>query len=115
MAPLGNGGSGFPSISADGRYVAYDSSATNLVAADTNAMQDVFVHDRDTGATTRVSVASEGTQGNGGSWISSISADGRYVAFYGGASKLVPDDTKAKEDLFVHDRQTGARGGVSST
>jgi archaellum component FlaF (FlaF/FlaG flagellin family) len=97
----GNGHSGSPSISADGRYVAFSSSASNLVPGDTNGRGDVFVHDRLTGQTTRVSVASDGTQGNGDSWWPSISADGRYVAFASEASNLVPGDTNGTWDVFV--------------
>jgi Tol biopolymer transport system component len=102
-----NSNSGSGSISADGRYVAFDSDASNLVPGDTNGMWDVFVHDRQTGQTTRVSLASDGTQGNSGSRGPSISADGRYVAFWSYASNLVPGDTNGKRDVFVHDRQTG--------
>lgn len=102
-----------PSISADGRWVAFESIATNLVAGDTNAHQDVFVHDRTTGATTRVSVGPGGIQGNGSSWQPSISADGRWVAFESYASNLVPGDTNWAGDVFVHDRQTGTTRRVS--
>ncbi len=110
----GNGNSGGPpSISADGRYVAFHSSASNLVAGDTNGTYDIFVHDTQTGATTRVSVASDGTQGNSHSYYSSISADGRYVAFRSNASNLVTDDTNEYRDIFVHDTQTGATTRVS--
>ena len=69
-----------PTLSADGRYVAFDSSASNLVPGDTNGVSDVFVYDRQTDTIERVSVAADGTQGNGKSY-SRISADGRYVAF----------------------------------
>ena len=102
-----------PRISADGRYVVFDSGASNLVAGDTNFAQDIFVHDRNTGETTRVSVASDGTQSENerDSGHASISADGRYVAFYSRASNLVPGDTNGVgngyEDVFVHDRNTG--------
>ena len=102
-----------PSISGDGRYVAYASLATNLVAGDTNAFSDVFVHDRQTGATTRVSVSSNGAQANAGSVSPSISADGRYVAFTSGASNLVAGDTNGVSDVFVHDRRTGRTTLVS--
>src|SRR6476620_6147438 len=71
-----------PSISADGRFVAFSSDAFNLASGDTNTFRDVFVRDTLTGTTTRVSVSSGAVQGN---WISdwpSISADGRYVAFW---------------------------------
>ena len=103
----GNSGSQSPSISADGRFVAFGSGASNLVAGDTAEHGDVFVHDQETGLTTRVSVASDGTQGNGGSGVPSISADGRYVAFSSYATNLVAGDTNGYYDIFVHDRQTG--------
>jgi Tol biopolymer transport system component len=108
-----NGPSYDPSISADGRYVAFASLATNLVSGDTNNFRDIFVHDRQTGQTTRVSVASDGTQANGHSYDPSISADGRYVAFASLASNLVSGDTNNTGDIFVHDRQTGATTRVS--
>jgi archaellum component FlaF (FlaF/FlaG flagellin family) len=97
----GNHVSLLPSISADGRYVAFYSHASNLVPGDTNEVQDIFVHDRLTGQTSRVSVASGGTEGNGASEFPSISADGRYVAFYSAASNLVPGDTNGTWDIFV--------------
>jgi len=116
VASDGTEGNGFcsePSISADGRFVAFYSSATNLVAGDTNGVGDVFVHDRQTSQTTRVSVASDGTEGNGGSGAASISADGRFVAFLSDADNLVPGDTNGSPDVFVHDRQTGQTTRVS--
>ena len=109
----GNGDSTLPSISADGRYVAFESLAYNLVPGDTNGVGDVFVHDRLTGTTERVSVSSEGTQGNGRSKCPSISADGRYVAFESFASDLVPDDTNGVNDVFVRDLQNGTTERVS--
>ena len=102
-APRG-GFSDFPAISADGRWVGFESFAHNLVANDTNDTADVFVHDRQTGATTRVSVGASGTQGNGLSQHTTISADGRLVAFESRASNLVSDDTNAASDVFVRDR-----------
>jgi len=102
-----------PSLSADGRYVAFVSWASDLVAGDTNNTEDAFVHDRASGSTTRVNVATGGTQTNGVSYISGISADGRYVAFVSAASDLVADDTNNTEDAFVHDRVTGATTRVS--
>jgi Tol biopolymer transport system component len=108
-----NGGSFTPSISADGRYVAFASIAVNLVSGDTNGVQDIFVHDRQTGQTTRVSVASGGAQANGPSYDPSISADGRYVAFASLATNLVSGDTNNTGDIFVHDRQTGQTTRVS--
>lgn len=105
----------FPSISADGRYVAFTSRASNLVAGDTNNVQDIFVRDRLNGQTTRVSVAGGGAQSNNDSKYPSISADGRYVAFTSYASNLVADDTNGSWDIFVHDRQSGRTYRVSLT
>ena len=102
-----------PSISADGRFVAYASEAGNLVAGDTNREQDIFVHDRETGKTTRVSVASDGSEAEDDSQQSSISGDGRFVAFASEARNLVPGDTNRKQDIFVHDRETGETRRVS--
>ncbi|MEO7891212.1 MAG: hypothetical protein ABIW19_14535, partial [Vicinamibacterales bacterium] len=101
------GGSIVPSLSADGRFVAFDSAATNLVPGDGNAKRDVFVHDRVTGSTSRVSISSAGATGNGDSISAALSADGRYVAFLSRATNLVGGDTNAVADVFVHDRQTG--------
>jgi hypothetical protein len=109
----GNHASCAASISADGRFVAFSSSASNLAPGDTNDALDIFVHDRQTGATTRVSLASDGSEANGYSWRASISADGRLVAFDSKASNLAPDDTNGFLDVFVHDRQTGATTRVS--
>jgi PKD repeat protein len=103
----------WPSISANGRYVAFFSWATNLVAGDTNGDPDVFVHDRQTGETTRVSVASDGTQGDLGSESPAISADGRYVAFQSDANNLVPGEPIYCTEVYVHDRQTGQTERVS--
>src|SRR5438132_1692287 len=102
-------------LSADGRFVAFDSAATDLVAGDTNGVSDVFVHDRQTGTTERVSVASDGTQGNNASSYPALSADGRFVAFDSDATNLVAGDTNGATDVFVHDRQTGATERVSVT
>jgi Tol biopolymer transport system component len=101
------------SISSDGKFIAFSSLATNLIPDDTNKVWDIFVHDRDTGETTRVSVTSDGSQVNAGSYGAAISADGRYVAFGSNASNLVSDDTNGVMDLFVHDRQTGQTQRVS--
>src|SRR5215213_4188263 len=106
-----------PALSADGRYIAFEGNATNLVSGDTNARNDIFVHDLQTGITTRVSVSSSGTQGNNFSVSASISGDGRYVTYYSGATNLVSGDTNGWDDTFVRDIQTGttARVSVSST
>jgi hypothetical protein len=94
-------------ISGDGRYVAFQSFGSNLVAGDTNGANDVFVHDRDTGVTERVSLDSTGAQADFGSSQPSISGDGRYVAFASDATNLVPGDTNGIQDVFVHDRTNG--------
>jgi hypothetical protein len=104
-------------ISADGRYVVFYSSASNLVLADTNLVRDVFLRDLQTSTTTRVSVSSAGVQGNGVSSQPTLSADGRYVAFYSSADNLVSGDTNLARDCFVRDLQmsTTIRVSVSST
>jgi Tol biopolymer transport system component len=109
----GNAPSERPRISADGRYVAFESFASNLVPGDTNATMDIFVHDRQTGETTRVSVATDGTQSDGPSLEASISADGRYVAFRSTGANLVPGDTNVASDIFVRDRLLGQTTRVS--
>ena len=115
-ATQANGTSNVAGISADGRYVVFSSTASNLVPADTNGAPDVFVHDRQTGQTARVSVASDGTQANGTSDFAAVSADGRRVVFSSNASNLVPGDTNGVYDVFVHDLQTGqtTRASVAS-
>ncbi len=103
-----NADSRWPSISADGRLVAFESHAANLVPGDTNGSMDVFVHDTFTGRTEIVSVSDLGTQANDTSWKPAISADGRFVAFTSLATNLVPLDANGEEsDVFVYDRQTG--------
>src|SRR5205823_6280099 len=96
-------GSCGPSISADGRSVASAARATNLVPGDTNGSRDVFVHDRETRTTERVSVHGAGIEGNGDSLNPSLSADGRFVAFDSSASNLVFSCTSG-QNVFVHDR-----------
>lgn len=108
-----NDGSQFASISADGRHVVFRSDATNLIAGDTNGARDVFVYDRDSDSIERVSVAHDGSEGNGSSWGGSLSADGRYVAYVSDATNLVPNDTNDSIDIFVYDRNTGGVERVS--
>jgi len=105
-----------PSLSWDGRFVAFASRSTNLVLGDTNFSRDIFVHDRQTGQTSRVSVSSTGQQADNASYDPQLSADGRFVAFWSYAKNLVVGDTNGREDFFVHDRQTGqtTRVNVSS-
>jgi uncharacterized repeat protein (TIGR01451 family) len=103
---------GGPSISGDGRFVAFSSEASNLVRGDRNANADVFVHDRVTHETTRVSVATGGAEANAGGTEPEISRDGRFVAFLSNADNIVPDGNFTA-DVFVHDRQTGVTERVS--
>ena len=115
-----NGPSSSPSISGDGRLVAFASRAANLVSGDTNVIGDVFVHDRQTNATTRVSVDSSGNQATGvdinqESYDPWITPDGRFVAFTSFASGLVADDTNTQHDIFVRDRQAGTTVRVNLT
>jgi Tol biopolymer transport system component len=102
-----NGASSRPGLSADGRYVVFSSSASNLAAGDTNAVSDVFWRDRHFGDTRRVSVSSSGVQGNAASDEPAISADGRFVVFRSQASNLTPGDFNNRLDIFLHDTQSG--------
>ncbi|MEM9775473.1 MAG: hypothetical protein AAF902_12905, partial [Chloroflexota bacterium] len=116
---LGNGGSTDPSISGDGRFIAFTSVANNLVDTDTNGYTDIFVVDRDannTGSfysdpetctpspsrTFRVSVSADGTQGDDDSYQPDISLNGEFVAFTSDATVLAPDDLNGYSDIFVH-------------
>ena len=117
----GNDASMSASISADCRFVAYSSRATNLVVGDNNNKEDVFVFDRMDGSIERVSVDNNGIEGNFDSTRPSISADGRYVAFQSEATNLVPNDTNGDidrsfgKDIFVYDRETDTIERVSLT
>jgi Tol biopolymer transport system component len=115
---LGNGSSFFPAVSADGRYAVFESDADNLVPNDTNNgiggdINDIFIHDLQTGATRLVSLSSDGTQGNSNSFSASISSDGRYVAFTSTASNLVPNDNNRAGDVFLRDLQTNITSLIS--
>jgi hypothetical protein len=105
----GNGQSGYsaPSVSGDGRYVVFDSQANNLAPGDTNGKIDIFLRDRLSGTTERVSVNSGGGQGNGNSQWPCLADDGRHVAFYSFATNLVPNDTNGVRDVFARDRSPG--------
>ncbi len=109
----GNGNGERPSISADGRHVAFMGSSTNLVPGDSNNAFDIFVRDRESTQTTRVSVSSAGVEANFDSRSPSISADGNVVVFESGASNLVAGDTNGLQDIFVHDRLSGQTTRVS--
>ena len=111
------GGSYSPSISADGRYIAFNSQASNLVKGDTNQQYDIFVRDRLAKTTTRVSVSNHGKQQVGNcEGATAISADGRYVVFASMARNLVRGDTNRSRDIFVRDLVAGTteRVDVSS-
>ena len=101
----GNADSYFSGISADGRYVAFMSYASNLVPGDTNGTTDVFRHDRQTGATTRLSVDSAGMQSDdqSGNYGVLISANGQFAAFDSFATNLVSGDTNGRWDLFLRE------------
>lgn len=109
----GNGDSMNPSASADGRYVVFVSYSANLTDGDTNSEFDVFLHDTQTGETKRVSVATNGAQGNSISGDASISPDGRFIAFTSAASNLTMGDDNWTDDVFLHDTQTGETTRVS--
>lgn len=117
----GDGHSGGPWISDEGRWVSFGSAAGNLVPGDANGMRDVFVHDRATGTTTRVSVSDQGVEGDGisgfnhltGYFTTFLSPDARWVVFHSYAENLVPGDSNGVPDVFVHDRATGTIERVS--
>ncbi len=117
----GNGASGpqgetiHSRITTDGRFVVFESQATDLVPPPSSGLLQVFVRDRAAGTTTLVSRSSSGARGNADSVSPVITPDGRYVAFAGAASNLVPTDTNGGRDVFVHDRQTGSTECVSVT
>jgi Tol biopolymer transport system component len=102
-----------PAVDSNGRYVAFESDATNLVVDDTNAARDIFLRDTELDTTQRVSQASGGVQANGSSSAAAISADGRYVAFESLATNLVAVDGNATRDIFSHDTVTDTTGRVS--
>jgi Tol biopolymer transport system component len=108
-----DGASSGPSLSADGRYMAFASDASNLVPDDTNGVRDVFVWDRQGGGLARVSQAPGGLAANGSSFGPSVSADGRYVAYGSYASSIVTGDSNNGADVFVWDRQSGGTVKVS--
>ncbi|MCA9934759.1 MAG: hypothetical protein KC415_12580, partial [Anaerolineales bacterium] len=96
-----------PKISSDGRFITFDTGADNLVPNDNNNHDDVFVYDRETGEISRVSVTSNGDEGNGYSRFPDISYDGRYIAFTSSAENFSEEDIDGEADVFLHDQQTG--------
>jgi hypothetical protein len=108
-----NGDSYWPLVSGDGQVVAFSSTATNLVAGDGNGTWDVFVRDRRSGTTTRISVDSSGAEAKGASVASAISRDGSTVAFFSNAKNLVAGDGNGVFDVFVHEVASGVTERVS--
>ena len=108
-----NSNSLLPAMTPDGRWIAFRSAATNLVAGDSNGKDDIFVRDRSSGITERVSIASSGAQADDWSSEPSISADGRCVAFASSASNLAAGDFNDDWDVFVRDRWSGTTEPIS--
>src|SRR5205807_3423527 len=100
---IANDMSAEPTISSDGRFVAFSSFASNIVDNDTNARTDVFVRDMNSNSTTLLSVNTAGTVGNSLSFDPSISGDGRFVSFRSDASDLTTNDHNGMRDVFVRD------------
>ena len=117
LGDQGRGDSISGSLSDNGRWVAFDSLADDLVPGDANEKSDVFIHDRDTGTTELVSADSNGLFGNDESRNAHVSGNGQFVAFRSRASNLVEADDNARWDIFVRDRGAGTteRVSVSST
>lgn len=111
----GDGSSSHPGVSADGRYVVFESAATNLVSGDTNAAMDVFLYDRDDDTIARISLTSAALQSNGDSFSPAISDDGEIIAFASDATNLVSGDTNAATDIFIYVRASGAVTRISLT
>ncbi len=102
-----------PALSADGRFIAFESGANNLIPGDGNGVSDIFVYDTWTGILERVSVSNSGMEANGASYCPTISDDGTLVAFTSDADNLVPNDLNGFADVFVHNRQTGVTERVN--
>jgi len=114
-AEVSDGDSRFPSISADGRFVAFESTASTFDPTDLNAQRDVYLRDRENGTTTLVSRALAGGAGNGSSGFPAVSNDGRWIAFVSDATNLVEGDTNNEQDVFLHDALLGTTRRVSVT
>ena len=108
---LGIANSDDPAISADGRWVTFVSQANNLVVGDTNGREDIFVHDVQTGVTTRVSVGPGGAEADWSSGSPAISGDGRCVAFHSWATNLVAGDTSTRQTSLCATKRRGRRPG----
>jgi Ca2+-binding RTX toxin-like protein len=110
---IANAASLFPSISGNGRFVAFDSAADNLVVGDTNNAADIFLRDLLNNTTTRISLSGNGGQGNAASSVPAISNNGQFVAFQSLASNLVTGDTNNRADIFLRDVQANTTTRVS--
>jgi len=110
---VGNAGSFNPSITPDGRYVVFTSDATNFIADDTNDSSDIFLFERDSGVTKRISSSTGGASADGPSGTAVVSADGAYVAYSSQAANLVAGDSNLKSDIFVYRRSDGTTRRVS--
>ena len=109
----GNANSGYSSLSFDGRYIAFESEASNLVAGDTNNVQDIFLRDRVSGLLTRVSLGNSGEQADLGCFVPSLTANGRHVCFFSAAGRLCAQDDDNVYDLFDYDRWTAKLSRLS--
>ena len=115
-ATTGDGPSTDPAISADGRYVAFDSTADNLVAGDTNKAMDVFLRDLQAGTTALISVNTSGAgQGNADSYSPMISPNGRYIVFRSKATNLASGSFSGGDNLFVRDVQSAKTYALTTT
>ena len=103
----GNDNSFYPSVSHDGRLIAFSSDATNLVEGDTNERMDIFVRNTETGEIKRISMGYDGSETTRDSGGSHISADGRYISFHSESSNLVVNDSGGGSDVFRYDLNTG--------
>src|SRR5262245_28023893 len=101
-------------VSSDGNIIYFESNATNLVAGDTNASGDVFIRNRATGKTTRVSVDSSGNEGDSFSWFGGMAADASACCFYSACTNLIPTDFNGKVDVYVHDLVSGVTSRASA-
>ncbi len=110
-----NGDSVNPSISADGRWIVFESLASNLVAGDTNNASDIFAFDSQSNQLTRISVNDAGVEGDGHSFHPMIAANGHAVVFESEASNLIAGDTNVTSDIFLHDLTTHTTQRVSQS
>lgn len=102
-----------PAVSATGRLVAFQSLSSNLVAGDTNSSWDIFLRDRGTGSTERVSLTETGQEADGNSYNASVSDDGRFIAFESHATNLVSTEDNGQQDIYVRDRTLGTTTLIS--